>query len=144
MHLGDEAHPVVGQPFDDPHLPQGFGPVELAPGDITGNIGQFAEAAGFGDGGQPDVVVDVETGVVDPHRVAPPEGDLHQAALEHRRQGEALGNELLHPGERVAPRDGRRVDDRCHAYVHVEAGGLEVQEACVETAQSFHEMSPLF
>ena len=96
---------------------------------------------GLGHRGPSHVVVDVEPGVVDPHRVAEAERHLDQPAPEHRGGGDAAGDPLLHPLERVAPRDRRRVEDQGHGHVHVEARGLEVEEAGVESAESFHRLS---
>ena len=93
---------------------------------------------GSGHGGQPHVVVDVEVGVVHPDRVAQAERHLDQPAPEDRGAGDAGGDRLLHPLEGVAARDGRRVEDQGHGHVHVEARGLEVEEAGVEPAESFH------
>ena len=99
------------QPLDDPDLPQRLGAVELAAGDVAGQVGQLPQAARAGDGGAPDVVVDVEVGVVDPDRVAQPEGDLDQPPAEDRGLGVREAIWRLHLGERVARRarwTGRR------------------------------------
>ena len=141
VHLGDEADPVVGQPLDDPHLPQRLRPVELVAGDVPGQVGQLAQPARAGDRGQPHVVVDVEVGVVDPDRVAQPEGHLDQPAPEHRCPGDAGGDGLLHPLEGVAPGNGGRVQHHGHGHLHVEGRGLEVEEAGIEPAESFHARS---
>ncbi len=129
--------------LDDPHLPQRPRPVELVTRDVTGQVGQLPEAAGARHGGQTDVVVEVEGGVVDPHRVAQAERHLDQAAAEHRGAGESLGDPLLHPGERVPARDRRRVEGHRHGHVHVEGRRLEVQEAGVEAAEPFHHIPSL-
>ena len=55
--------------------------------------------------------------------------------------GDAAGDPLLHPLERVAAGNGRRVEDQGHGHVHVEARGLEIEEAGIESAESFHRRS---
>ena len=124
--------------LDHPDLPQRLGPVELAAGDVAGQVGQFEETPGRGDGGAADVVVDVEVGVVHPHRVAQAERDLDQQPSEHGRLVGARGDLGLHLGERVAAGHGGRVEHGDHLHVHVEGGRLEVEEAGVEAAQRFH------
>jgi hypothetical protein len=99
VHLDDEADAVVGQSFDDPDLPQRLRPVELLTGDVPGQIGQLPEPAGAGHCRPPHVVLDVELGVVDPHRVAESERHLDQPPPEHRCTDGACGDELPHPGE---------------------------------------------
>ena len=103
VHLGDDGDALVGQALDDPHLPQRLGPVELVTGDVAGQVGQLAQAAGTGHGRPPHVVVDVEVGVVDPHRMAQAERDLDQPPPEDRGAGDPGGDGLLHPLEGVAP-----------------------------------------
>ena len=138
VHLGDDGDALVGQALDDPHLPQGLGPVERMTGDVAGQVGQLAQATRTGHRGPPHVVVDVEVGVVDPHRVTQAERDLHQPTPEHRGAGDPGGDGLLHPLEGIAPGDGGRVENQGEGHVHVESRCLEVQEACVESTQSFH------
>ena len=138
VHLDDDPDITLGQSLHDPHLPQRSGPIELVTGDLAGQLGELEQPPGPGHRRPPDVVVDVEATVVHPHRVAEAERHLHQPAPEHRGGGDAVGDPLLHPLERVAVRNRRRVEDEGHGHVHVEARGLEIEEAGIESAESFH------
>ena len=99
--------------------------------------------AGLGYRRQPDVIVDVEVGIVDPDRVPQPERDLDQAAPEDRRQRDPGADRLLHPFEGVPARHGGRVEHEGEGHVHVVGRRLQVEEAGVEPAQSLHALPSL-
>ena len=143
VHLGDEGDLAVLEALDDPHLPQGPVAVELAADDVGREIAQLAHAAGRGEGGPPQVVVDVELRIVDPHGVAEAQRHLDEAALEDGGQGDAVVDQLADAAEGVATGHRRGVEDRCDRHVHVQGRCLHVQEARVEAAQPFggHRLS---
>ncbi len=87
VHLDDEGDLPVLELFDDPHLPQRAVPVQLAADDVGREVGQLAHASGRGQRRPPQVVVDVELGVVHPDREAQAHGHLDEPALEHREPG---------------------------------------------------------
>ncbi len=91
-------------------------------------------------GGQrrpPEVVVDVELGVVDPDGVAEAHRHLDQPALEDGGQRDPVADELADAPERVAAGHRGGVEHGRHRHVHVERGRLHVEEAGIEPAQSF-------
>ena len=141
VDLGDHADLVALQPFDDPHLPQRAVPVELAADHVGRELGQLAHPARRGQRGAAEMIVDVELGIVDPHRVAQAEGHLDQPAPEHRCQRDPLVDELAQPAEGVAPGHGGRVENGDQRHVHVEGGCLRVEEGGVEPAQPFWHAS---
>ena len=136
VHLGHERDVPPGQSFDQPHLPERAVAVELVAVDVGGELGQFVHPAGRGERGSAQVVVDVEVRVVDPDRMTEAEGDLDQPAVEHRGEGDALGDQRAQPAEGVPAPDRGGVEDRGHRHVHVQRWRLHVQEAGVEPGQS--------
>ena len=84
VHLGDHRDPSFGQTLDDPDLPERLGAVELVAGDVPDEVGELAQTARTGHRGPAHVVVDVEAGVLHPHRVAETQRDLDQPAAEDR------------------------------------------------------------
>ena len=111
VHLGHQGDLAVLEPLDHPHLPQGAVPVQLAAGDVGREVAQLAHAARRRQGGPPEVVVDVELGVVDPDGVAQAQRDLHQTALEDGDLGDPIDDHLADAPERVAVGHGRGVED---------------------------------
>ena len=69
--LADDREAVVLEPVDQPQLPQRLGPVEALGEGAGGEVAQLLLAAGGGEGGVADVVVEVQVGVVDPDRAGP-------------------------------------------------------------------------
>ncbi len=138
MHLDHESDPVVLQPFDDPRLPQGTGAVERNRGDLCCDVGQLAASSGCGTADTSYVVVEVEVGVLDPHRVVELERHLDQSSAERGNHVQPRPDVLLDRVEAVAPLHGRHVVDAGHGHVHVGRRGLHIQEGCVHSRQAFH------
>ena len=107
MHLGDDADVAVLETLDDPQLPQRAAAVERAPGDLGRQLGELVEAAGSGERGPPDVVVEIEVGILDPHRVMHAERDLDHAMAEPRieAQRSAMSFRIV---STVKPAESRR------------------------------------
>ena len=135
--LHQQRNPVVGQPFDEPGLPQRVAAIELAAQHPAGEQGQLLHPARRGDGHVVEVAVDVEVLVVDPDRTVEPEGHLVELPGELRRQREPGGEDLPHLQEvevgRVAP-----VEDREPADVLVPVGLLHGEEQRVGAAEALH------
>jgi hypothetical protein len=102
-----------------------------------------APAAGGGHPDAADVVVEVEVGILHPHRVVELERHLDEPPGERRDEVEAAADVLLDGVERVAPRHGRRVVDARHGHVHVAGRRLQIQERRVHAAQTLHPITPL-
>ena len=86
--LDSMAHRPAGQALDHPDLPQRPGAVELLRHDPAHQLAQVVVAARGGQGGVPQVVLELKVAVVDPHRAAEVEGDEadHLAVPGHERQ----------------------------------------------------------
>ena len=101
-------------------------------GEGGGSTSLFARGlAGAAQGEAADVVVEVEVGIVHPHRVVPVEGDVDQAASERGHQVEALGDEVLDLVEGIPTGHRGRVQHHGHGHMHVVRGRLQVQEGGV-------------
>ena len=87
------------------------------------------------------VVVEVEVGVVEPHRPVEVERHEREPLTELRQQRQPLGEVRLDLLERVPAGDGRRVEEHERLHLHRDAGVLEVQERRVHAAQSPHRIS---
>ena len=129
---------AVLEPFDDPHLPERPAAVELTAGDLRGELGELLEPARRGKGSPADVVVEIEVGVLDPHRVVHAERDVDDAPAERLEARQAFGDELPHRVDGEAAGDVRRVEDHRRHHVHVRRRGLEGEERGVEPGQPLH------
>ncbi len=78
VHLGEERGAVALEAFDDMHLPQRTVGVELAAHDTRDEGIQLGAPAGRRQAGPAQVVVDLEVGVVDPHRMVQAERNAHR------------------------------------------------------------------
>ena len=132
MGLGEHREAVLGQPLDQPQLPQRPGAVEGLREDASGQPLELLLAAGARQRGVAHVEADVEVGVVDPHR----------AALVERHEGQplAVARDEVQAGRRSAPptRRSRCVAVEHHAAGHVHVGrvALQVQERAVQAGQA--------
>ena len=68
VQLLNERAFAAAQTFDQGELPQRAGPVEWVGGDDAGEVEQLAKVAGLGQRNVANVVLQVEVGIVDPHR----------------------------------------------------------------------------
>ena len=143
VHLGDECDLAVFERLDDPHLPQGPVTVQLPAGDIGRKVGELAHPPRRGQSGPPQVVVDIELGVIHPEGMPQPQGHLHQPALKDGHQGDPVDDHLADAAKGVAVGNGGGVEDRHHGHVHVKGGRLHVEETRIEPRQSFrtHRLS---
>ena len=118
--------------------PTAAGPVELVAGDVAGEVGQLAQPAGRGHRGPAHVVVDVEARGRRPTPGGPGGTAPRPAgAGTPGRSGMRSTIGLPDPLEGVARRAPSTGRAPRHGHVHVEGRRLEVEEAGVESAQSF-------
>ena len=132
MGLADDREAVVLEPATSHSSHSGLVRSRLLGEGAGGEVAQLLLAAGGGEGGVADVVVEVQVGVVDPDRAALVEGDEAELLAEARDQVQPrlqVGAELV-VGRRRAVEDHRRGD------VHVGAVALEVQEGGVEAGEA--------
>ena len=88
-----------------------------------------------------DVVVEVEVGIVEPHRPVQVERHEREPLAELGQQRQPLGEVRLDLLERVAARHRRRVEQHDRLHLHRDAGVLQVQERRVHAAQPPHRVS---
>jgi hypothetical protein len=131
MGLGHHSPLAVLETVDDPDLPQRLGPVELLRHDPSDQLPQLGVPARRRQGGVPDVVVDVEVGVVDPDRAPDVERHLQHDLAVARDQGELSGH---HGHELLEGRLGA-LEDGDGADVQLIDAVLEVEERGIERAQ---------
>jgi hypothetical protein len=137
VHLGDHREAVVLEPVDEPHLPERAVTIELLRHDATGQPLEAPDVAGHGQARMAHVIVEVEPGVVDPHRMreerhprellAKPRVPL-QRAFRHRA-------DALDVDAAVLRAQGLRVEDADRADVHVDVGVLEGEKSGVQSRQ---------
>ena len=143
VDLGHQGRPVVFEALDHHHLPEGTVAVEGSAGELGDQPVELAAATGLGKGRPGQVVVELEVGVVDPDRVAQPEGDRHRPLAERRHQGEPgldLPADLREAGrgrEERPPTFGG-VHDQDGRDVQVRRRGLEGQKGAVEAFETVH------
>ena len=134
VRLGDQRPPAAGQPLDEPQLPQRAVRVEPLREHPAEQRAQLLVAAGCGNRGVPQVVVEQEVRVVDPHRAGEVERHpLHPLAVA----GQAAEAGLQVRGELVVGRC-RALEDQQRADVHLLPVVLELEEAGVERAEPLH------
>ena len=138
VHLREADDLVVVVPLDDPHLPQRPGPVQRQRGEVRGQGGELAVAAGLREGQPVHVALDVELLVPDPDRVVEAERHPTQLAGERRDVLDPSVDLRLHQLEGVRRRHGARVEHDQAAHVHQLGGRLEVEEAGVQAGESVH------
>ena len=132
MGLGQQGEAVVGEPLDQPHLPQRARAVQRLGEDPAGQALELGLAAGAGQRGVADVEADVEVRIVHPHRPALIEGHEGQPLAVARDEVQPAGDLLdqLVVGRRLA------LEDHAAGDVHVRGVALEVQEGAVEPGQA--------
>ena len=129
--LGDEREPAVGQPLDEPHLPQRLGAVESLRDDARHEGEQLFVTSRRRQRRVSHVVADPEAGVLCPHRPSRPQRHRQQLLAVAGHEVESRGDvrtELL-PGRR-RPREDTEATD-----VHVRPPVLLVQEPGVDAGQ---------
>ena len=134
VDLRDQRPAPVLEPFDEPGLPQRPAAVELLAHQAGHQVPEGLIVARRRERGVTEVVVEVEVGVVDPHRASELERDrrdplpVARDAVQLRRQQLAqLSRGRLRPFEDREPRD-----------VHVGDPVLEVEELGIEHAETLH------
>ena len=109
---------------------------------------QLVGPSGLGEAGPSYVVVELELGVVDPHRVVEAEGHPERPLAQPGHQMDPL---LDHPAD-LGVTGGRReerpsalgrVEHQHGRHMQVGVGRLERQEGAVEAGERFHRQRPL-
>jgi hypothetical protein len=131
VRLGQQREAPVGEPLDEPQLPQRLRAVELLGEDARQEVVQLLVAAGARQRRVADVVLEVEVGVVGPQRAAAGCGREDEPLPVARNEVQA------HPDRVEELLVGRRrpLDAHERADVHVRARALLVQERRVDRCQ---------
>jgi hypothetical protein len=118
----------------------GWAAVHLAADDAGDLLGELIGPARRGEAEVPDVVVEVEVGILDPVRVIELEGHLDEAAAHRFEPAEQRVEPFV--GRLVRVEVGRRaLVDRQAVDVAVRVRRLHVEETGVEAAQLLHRQS---
>jgi hypothetical protein len=138
--LSHDREAVPLESLDQPQLPERLGAVELLGEEAGGQRAQLLLGAGRGQGGLAHVVMEVEVGVVYPHR----------AALAKRHEAQLLaeaGDEVQTRADVLAELVvvGRRTleDDR-RGHMHMRARPFHVEERGVESGQPILSHAGIF
>jgi hypothetical protein len=131
MGLADQREAVVLEALHEPGLPQRLGAVQPLGENPRRHRQQLLLVAWLGQRRVADVVLEVEVGVVRPHR----------ASALQRRHGQLLavaGDEVKAAPDVVEQVDQRRwrpLEHRDPTHVHVRAGTLVVEEGRVDCGE---------
>ena len=142
VELGDQRHLTAGDAVDVPHLPQRPATVELVAHQHPEQVTDLAASARRRHGDAPEVLVDVEVLVLDPHRPIEVERDLLQLPAELRHPREPLEQRPAHLLE-AEPVRLRRVHHREPTDVLVPRRRLRRQEQRVGSRKPLHRNPPL-
>ena len=139
VHLEHHRHRIfAGATLDHPHLPQRAVAVQRQPGDIATDLGQLAPPSRRRHTDTAYVAPQLETLVVDPHRVIQVQlvvGQLHPK-FGHRTH--ALDHFAAKPAVRVAPRHRRGIQLENAAHIQRLCRCLQVKKECIESTKSLH------
>jgi hypothetical protein len=120
MGLGQQREAVIGQPLDEPQLPQRASAIQRLREHATGQALELPVAAWPRQRRMTDVEVDVEVRIVHPHR----------APLVERHEGQPLSvaRHQVQPGDDLGDQFfiGRRRALEHHAAGHVHVGGVSL------------------
>ena len=146
MGLLDDRHPVALQALDEPQLPERPAAVEHLALQTRHQRLELLLVAGMGQGGEADVVGEVEGVVVDPDRPALLEGHRHEPLAEARDEVEPAPDDrsrLVDAEPAALVEERPAFEHRERAHVHRRLGSLHVEERRVLAAQSVvHEDLP--
>ena len=130
--LGQEREAVVLETLDDPDLPERLVAVELLREDAAGQVHELALRARGGQRGRADVVAQVQMRVVHPARAPLAERDEGEALAVARDEPEAALDGL----QEVVVGGRGSLEEHHRRHVHVRGRVLDVQERCVQPAQT--------
>ncbi len=136
VDLRQQRPAVLAQPLDHPDLPQRLSPVQLVGEDPRGGPAQDVVGPRRRQGTVPQVVGQVEMGVVDPHGAPQPER-YEANLLPVARHASSRPR----PSPRGARTGGRTLEDAHATDVHRVVRSLDVEERRVHGAHPLHRSS---
>jgi hypothetical protein len=138
VDLAEDRRAAAGHARHDEDLPQRARAVQRRRQERVRGSAQVAPVELALVGQLADVVVEVEAGVVGPHRLGHAERDRDHALAEARHMGEPRGDARAEHGGVEARHARRAVDDREPADVHVRGRALDAEERGVDRRQAIH------
>ena len=132
-HLDEQGNPIVGEPLDDEHLPEGPIVVELGAGEVTHHVGQIPVVGRRAQVDPSEMAVQVELGVVRPEGPTQVEGDGDQPVAHRWDPWQPLLEQGPDGPVRVPFPVHRLVENHQSAHVHTHRRRLAGQERGVET-----------
>ena len=138
VDLADHRDPVVGQAFNEVHLPQRVIAVQRRAGDLTDGLVQLATTARRPQPPRPHVIRQVDVTVLPPHRVVHLERNVNQLIAKRLQLVEPA---VDHPAESVdveVPTIGVQLDHRDFERVHMHVRCFAVKQYRVPPAQPLH------
>ena len=137
VDLHEDGHPSIVEAVEHVHPPQRSTAIERHARDVADRLVELRAVAWRREQDAPDVVVEVEVGILDPHGMVEAERDIDDATAEGWDQDEPRPDRVAQLDERQAVA-GWTVEHGDLQRVHVERRGLHVEEPCVETTQTLH------
>ncbi len=136
MQLADEREFAVGHAFDEMKLPQWAVAIQRGAGDVTDDLVEFSPAAGGAHLYPPQVVVEVNLAVFQPHRVMQSPRNVDELVAQRiqpmqpaqQRVPEQLESELVLGS----------VDDRDLERVRMQVRALGVQQHRIHAVEPLH------
>ena len=101
---------------------------------------ELSAPTGAGHADVPDVIIEVELGVLDEPRAVQPQRRTGHAIPQLRHLRETRGDEVADGIQREVRRF-RGIADRQPAAMHMPAGRLGEPERCIDTGQPVHRIS---
>ena len=142
VHLMDHGNFIARQPFCDIHLPQGTVAIQRGAGDLADQLVELTPPARGRNLRPADVVVDVDLGVLHPHRVMELQRNVDQLISQRSQRVQPRQCGTAEQFEAVAL-DVRHVEHADLEGVHVDLGGLAVEHHRVHAVEPSHA-HPLF
>src|SRR6266704_760293 len=138
MQAQEHRHVAAGQPGQQPQFPQGARPVQWSLVQLHTGVQQRCLIARRRDGASPNVPLDVEARIADPHRRSEPETRLVEHLAQARRQMQTFLDprpHLVQPSQTLRTAQRSPIEDGERGDVHWQPAGLYPQVAEVLRAQ---------
>lgn len=138
VELDQDADAVALQTLDHPQLPQRAVAGQRYGRHPTHRVVELAAIARRGERQRAHVGIEVQVRILDPDGMVDPARHLDETLAERREELEPPGDLVPHQLPRDRWRTGDGIEHRQLQGVHVERGGLLVEEAGVEAGETLH------
>jgi hypothetical protein len=143
MHFADHREPTPGQALGEMKLPQRAATVQRRRGDLADDLVELSPPAGRRHLHPPQVVVQVDVAVLQPHRMVQAPRDINELVAQRVQQVQPAAQMTAESLVIEFAVEVRRVDDGHFQRVRVQVGRLAVEQHGVHAVESFHA-SPAF